>query len=57
MFLGLALVLVALLWARNIRRDPAKADRGYRGPWIMGTLGVAVFLAYLWLITHGSLGG
>lgn len=57
MFLGLALILVALLWARDIRRNPAKAAKGYRGPWIMGTFGIGVFLSYLWLVTHGTLDG
>ena len=55
MFLGLALILGALLWARDIRRNPAKAGRGLRGPWIMGSVGVAVFLFYLWLVGHGAL--
>jgi hypothetical protein len=52
MFLGLALILGALLWARDIRRkSPAKAP-SFRGPWVMGTVGACVFLFYLWLITH-----
>ncbi|MCB1722620.1 MAG: hypothetical protein H6959_04855 [Chromatiaceae bacterium] len=54
MFLGLAMLLGALLWARDIRRSPARAARGYRGPWIMGTIGVLMFLTYLWLITHDA---
>ncbi|MCB1788829.1 MAG: hypothetical protein KDJ24_00905 [Gammaproteobacteria bacterium] len=57
MFLGLAMVLGALLWARDIRRSPAKAARGYRGPWIMGGIGVLMFLFYLWLVTHEVFGG
>lgn len=54
MFLGLALVLGALLWARDIRRRPGGRRGGYRGPWIMGTTGVTIFLAYLWLVSHGA---
>jgi len=55
LFLGLAMILGALLWARDIRRRPDAGARSYRGPWIMGGIGVVVFLAYLWLITHGAL--
>lgn len=47
------MLLGALLWARDIRHNPEKAARGYRGPWIMGTIGVGVFLFYLWLVSHG----
>ena len=54
MFLGLALVIGALLWSHDIRRGPAGSRRGYRGPWIMGGSGVAVFLFYLWLVTRGA---
>jgi hypothetical protein len=54
-FLGLAMILGALLWARDIRRRARHLTSGYRGPWIMGGLGVAVFLFYLWLISHGAL--
>ena len=57
MFLGLALILGALLWARDIRRNPLKAARGYRGPWIMGGVGATVFVFYLWLVTHGAFQG
>ena len=56
MFLGLALILAALLWARDIRRRPydrQNRPRNARGPWIMGLSGVVVFLFYLWLVTHG----
>lgn len=53
MFLGLALILGALLWARDIRRR-ALPERGFRGPWIMGVTGACVFLFYLWLVTHGA---
>ena len=52
MFLGIALVLAALLWARDIRRKARGLSASYRGPWIMGTIGVVVFCAYLWLVTH-----
>lgn len=52
MFLGLALILGALLWARDIRRRPDTGTPSYRGPWTMGIVGLLVFLAYLWLITH-----
>lgn len=52
MFLGLALILGALLWARDIRR---KGGRRYRGPWTMGTIGLVVFLFYLWLVSHEAL--
>lgn len=54
MFLGLAMILGALLWARDIRRKSGGMRVRYRGPWIMGGIGVAVFLFYLWLVTHGS---
>ena len=54
MFLGLALIVVALLWARNIRRRGPAGSRDYRGPWTMGGIGAAVFLFYLWLITRGA---
>jgi len=53
MFLGLALILGALLWARDIRR---KGGHGLRGPWTMGLVGAAVFLFYLWLVTHEAIG-
>jgi len=53
MFLGLAMILGALLWARDIRRRPQTGTPSYRGPWIMGGIGALVFLAYLWLVTHG----
>ena len=56
MFLGLALVLGALLWARDIRRKARDERANYRGPWIMGLTGVAVFVFYLWLVTHGAMG-
>lgn len=56
-FLGLALLLGALLWARDIRRKAAGADPVYRGPWIMGSVGVCVFVCYLWLVTHGVFDG
>jgi len=55
-FLGLALVLGALLWARDIRRKARDERANYRGPWIMGLTGVAVFVFYLWLVTHGAMG-
>ncbi len=53
-FLGLAMILGALLWARDIRRRARAGGPAprYRGPWIMGGIGVAVFLGYLWLVTH-----
>ena len=54
MFLGLALVLGALLWARDVRRKARGLAPNYRGPWIMGAVGVCVFLGYLWLVTHGA---
>jgi hypothetical protein len=55
MFLGLALILGALLWARDIRRKARGMPAGYRGPWIMGGIGLAVFLLYLWLVSHRAL--
>ena len=58
MFLGMALMLGALLWARDIRRRPYDRrglSRDQRGPWIMGAVGAAVFAFYLWLVTHGVL--
>ena len=55
--LGTVVVLGALLWARDIRRNPLKAARGYRGPWIMGGIGAAVFVLYLLLVTRGAFGG
>ena len=53
MFLGLALMLGALLWARDIRRRPHQDRPSFRGPWLMAAVGAAVFLFYLWLVTHG----
>jgi hypothetical protein len=56
MFLGMAMMLGALLWARDIRRRPydrQNRPRHIRGPWIMGLSGVVIFLFYLWLVTHG----
>ena len=50
MFLGLALILGALLWARDIRRNPLKAGKGYRGPWIMGGVGAAVIAGIAHLV-------
>jgi hypothetical protein len=56
MFLGLAMILVALFWARNIRRRARNEGvaASYRGPWLMGGIGLAVFLGYLWLVTRGA---
>lgn len=54
MFLGLAMMLGALLWARDVRRRAPALARSYRGPVVLGALGAAVFLAYLWLVTHGA---
>jgi hypothetical protein len=56
-FLGLALILGALLWARDIRRKQPYLARVYRGPWIMGSIGVVVFLGYLWLVSLGPISG
>ncbi|MCG6966866.1 MAG: hypothetical protein LJE59_10160 [Chromatiaceae bacterium] len=53
MFLGLALILGALLWARDIRRRPRPGAPSYRGPWTMAIVGLVVFVGYLWLITSG----
>jgi hypothetical protein len=53
MFLGMAMMLGALLWARDIRRRPHEGQPNLRGPWIMGIVGAVVFLFYLWLVTHG----
>jgi len=55
MFLGLALILAALLWARDIRRKARGLSPSYRGPWIMGLTGFGVFFGYLWLVTSGAL--
>jgi hypothetical protein len=55
MFLGLALILGALLWARDIRRRAPSGRSGFRGPLIMGGIGVLVFLFYLWVVTRGAL--
>lgn len=55
MFLGLALILGALLWARDIRRRARGTPANYRGPWIMGGIGVSVFFFYLWMVSHGVL--
>lgn len=54
MFLGLTMILGALLWARDIRRRPEPQRRSFRGPWVMGATGVAVFVFYLWLVTHDA---
>lgn len=54
MFLGLALILGALLWAHDIRRKAPGLVPSYRGPWIMGLIGVGVFLGYLWIVTQGA---
>lgn len=50
------MLLGALLWARDIRRRPQTGRRSLRGPWIMGGMGmgVAVFVFYLWLVTHDA---
>jgi hypothetical protein len=53
-FLGLAMILGALLWARDVRRRPGPGRRSFRGPWIMAAIGVAVFIFYLWLVTHDA---
>ena len=53
MFLGLALVLVALLWARKLRRSTPGGKLDYRGPLLLGGIGITVFLLYLWLVTQG----
>lgn len=47
------MLLGALLWARDIRRRPHQGQPNLRGPWIMAAVGAAVFLFYLWLVTHG----
>ncbi len=57
MFLGLALILGALLWARDIRRKSPHGPVSFRGPWVMGSVGVCVFLFYLWLVTHEAWAG
>lgn len=57
MFLGLAMMIGALLWARDVRRRAPGLAPSYRGPWILGGLGAALFLFYLWLVTHGALQG
>ena len=54
MVLGLALVLAALLWARDIRRKARGMPTSFRGPWTMGIIGVLGFLFYLWLVSHGA---
>jgi hypothetical protein len=54
-FIGLGLMIGALIWARNIRRRSDGAPADYRGPWVMGTAGLAVFLLYLWLVSSGLL--
>ncbi|MCB1784662.1 MAG: hypothetical protein KDJ33_00335 [Gammaproteobacteria bacterium] len=56
MFLGLALLLGALLWARDIRRRADGEVPRYRGPLTMGGIGIGVFLFYLWLVTRGVSG-
>ena len=59
MFLGMAMMLGALLWARDIARRPLDRRgrvRKQRGPWVMGAVGAAVFVFYLWLVTHGVFG-
>ena len=56
MFLGLALILGALLWARDIRRRARSGTSGIRGPLIMGGVGAAVFLFYLGVISYGVSG-
>ena len=53
MFLGMALMLGALLWARDIRRRPQEGQPNQRGARIMGIVGAGVFLFYLRLVTHG----
>jgi hypothetical protein len=52
--LGLALIVVALLWARRLHRTTDSGSGTLLGPWVMGLCGVAVFLFYLWLITYGA---
>ena len=42
MFLGLALLLGALLWARDIRRRADGEVPRYRGPLTMGGIGIGV---------------
>jgi hypothetical protein len=54
-FIGLGLMIGALIWARNIRRRGADAAADYRGPKVMGAAGLAVFLLYLWLVSSGLL--
>lgn len=54
MFIGLGLMIGALFWARSIRRRGGDAA-DYRGPWVMGVAGLAVFLLYLWLVSSGML--
>jgi hypothetical protein len=54
-FIGLGLMIGALIWARNIRRRSDGAPADYRGPWVTGTAGLAVFLLYLWLVSSGLL--
>ena len=52
----MAMMLGALLWARDVRRRPLDRQdhpRSLRGPLIMGAVGAAVFIFYLWLVTHG----
>jgi hypothetical protein len=55
-FVGLALIIGSLFWARDIRRRARGLGPSYRGPWIMGLTGVAVFVGYLWLVTRDVAG-
>lgn len=56
MFVGLAMIIGALIWARNIRRRGAGTPADYRGPWLLGAGGLTVFVLYLWLVSSGALG-
>jgi hypothetical protein len=53
MFVGLGMMIGALLWARDRRRKAGGSAPDLRGPWLLGLAGAAWFVAYLWLVSSG----
>jgi hypothetical protein len=52
MFLGTALIIGGLWWARDVRRRPGHSRRDLRGPLIMTGVGVVWLGTYLLLVSR-----
>jgi hypothetical protein len=52
MFLGTALIIGGLWWARDVRRRPGHTRRDFRGPAVMTGVGLLWLCTYLFLVSH-----